>query len=138
MPHKQQLEQDILRKQRIQFGAENLRKPELKQYIDKRMTEKEDKLIAKQDEILKYLTLVLRGESSSEEIVIEGIGDGYSEAKTMQKAPSEKERLKAAELLGKRYSLFADKIEHSGKIENSLPLLESINRQLGGGNNGTK
>lgn len=138
MPHKQQLEQDILRKQRIQFGAENLRKPELKQYIDKRMAEKENELIAKQDEILKYLTLVLRGEASSEEIVIEGIGDGYSKAKTMKKAPSEKERLKAAELLGKRYSLFADKIEHSGKIENSLPLLESINRQLGGGNNGTK
>ena len=32
----------------------------------------------------------------------------------MQKAPDEKERLKAAELLGKRYGLFTDKVEVDG------------------------
>ena len=54
---------------------------------------------------------VLRGESIAQEIVVEGTGDGCSEARTMEKAPSEKERLKAAELLGKRYALFTDKVE---------------------------
>ena len=29
----------------------------------------------------------------------------------MQKAPSEKDRLKAAELLGKRYGLYTDRVE---------------------------
>ena len=83
----------------------------IKQYIDKRMAEKESELIADQDEVLKYLTSVLRGESQSEIVIVEGVGDGCSEARNIQKAPDEKERLKAAELLGKRYGLYTDKIE---------------------------
>jgi len=43
--------------------------------------------------------------------VIEGAGNGYSKATEMLKAPDEKERLKAAELLGKRHSLFTEKID---------------------------
>ena len=49
--------------------------------------------------------------SKSEVVVVEGAGEGYSEARTMEKAPDEKERLKAAELLGKRYGLYTEKIE---------------------------
>lgn len=93
------------------IGSENLNKPELKEYIERRMAEKEKNLIADQDEVLKYLTSVLRGESESEEIVIENVGDFTSEARTMKKAPSEKDRLKAAELLGKRYSLFKENVK---------------------------
>lgn len=93
------------------IATENLQKPLIKDYIDKRMAEKEKNLIAGQDEVLKYLTSVLRGESESEEIVVESIGDFMTEARTMKKAPSEKDRLKAAELLGKRYSLFKDSMK---------------------------
>ena len=93
------------------IGEQNLKKLELRKYIDERMAEKEKSLIADQDEVLKYLTSVLRGESESEEIVVESIGDFMSEARTMKKAPSEKDRLKAAELLGKRYSLFKDNVK---------------------------
>lgn len=93
------------------IGVENLKKPEIKKYIEQRMTEKEKELIADQDEVLKYLTSVLRGESRSTEIVIEGIGDGMSEARTIKKEPSEKDKLKAAELLGKRYGLYTDKVD---------------------------
>ena len=93
------------------IGNENLNKPEIKKVIEMRMTEKEKTLIADQDEVLKYLTAVLRGESESEEIVIESIGNFTSEARTMKKAPSEKDRLKAAELLGKRYSLFKESVK---------------------------
>lgn len=93
------------------IGVENLKKPEIKKYIEQRMAEKEKELIADQDEVLKYLTSVLRGESRSTEIVIEGIGDGMSEARTIKKEPSEKDKLKAAELLGKRYGLYTDKVD---------------------------
>lgn len=55
-------------------GADNLRKPQIKAYIDRRMAEKEADLIADQDEVLKYLTSVLRGESLSEIVVVEGKG----------------------------------------------------------------
>ena len=75
------------------------------------MAEKESQLIADQDEVLKYLTSVMRGESQSEIVVVEGVGDGMSEARAIQKAPDEKERLKAAELLGKRYGLYTEKVE---------------------------
>lgn len=81
----------------------------IKEYIEKRMAEKESELIADQNEVLRYLTAVMRGESTSEEIIVEGIGDGRSKARKLEKTPSEKDRLKAAELIGKRYGLFTDK-----------------------------
>ncbi len=93
------------------IASENLAKPNIKAYIDERMAEKESQLIATQDEVLKYLTSVLRGESQSTEIVVEGTGDGCSEARTLKKEPSEKDRLRAAELLGKRYGLYTDKVD---------------------------
>ncbi len=92
-------------------AARLLRNVKVQEYIAQRMAEKESELIADQDEVLKYLTSVLRGESRAQEIVVEGTGEGCSEARTMEKAPSEKERLKAAELLGKRYALFTDKVD---------------------------
>lgn len=99
------------------IATENLSKPVIKEYIKQRMAEKESALIADQDEVLKYLTSVLRGETQSEIVVVEGIGFGNSEARTMQKAPDEKERLKAAELLGKRYGLYTEKVEQNVDME---------------------
>ncbi len=93
------------------IATENLSKPVIKQYIDQRLKELDDKKIAKQEEVLQYLTSVLRGESESAIVVVEGCGDGYSEARTVKKTPDEKERLKAAELLGKRYRIFSEKSE---------------------------
>ena len=75
------------------------------------MAELASEKVATADEVIQYLTSVLRGSSEGEEIVVEGIGDGCSEARTMKKAPSEKERLKAAELLGKRYGLFKENLD---------------------------
>ena len=83
----------------------------VKKYIDDRMEELHNEKTADAQEVIEYLTSVLRGESTEQEIVVEGTGDGCSEARTMEKSPSEKERLKAAELLGKRYALFTDKVE---------------------------
>lgn len=100
------------KKSAYSIGVENLNKPELKKYIDERMKEKEDSLIAKQDEVLKYLTSVMRGESSSSVLAL--CGEGVQEV--IDKPPDEKERMKAAELLGKRYRLFTDKVEVEGAV----------------------
>jgi phage terminase small subunit len=89
------------------IASENLAKPNIKEYIDARMAEKENELIADQDEVLKYLTSVMRGKSVSN--VLARNEKGADEVK--EKPPDEKERLKAAELLGKRYGLYTDKIE---------------------------
>ena len=105
------------KKAAYQQGAENLKKPHIREYIDKRLEEINDKSIAKQEEVLQYLTEVLRGKSSATEIVVEMVGDGTSEAKLIVKPPSEKERIKAAELLGKRYGAFTDKVEVGADLE---------------------
>lgn len=110
------------RKTAYRTGADNLKKPQVEAYISQRMAEKESELIASQDEVLKYLTAVLRGESQSTEIVVEGIGDGCSEARTMMKKPSEKDRLKAAELMGKRYGLYTDKLELDADMELNITI----------------
>ena len=89
----------------------------IKEYIEQRMAEKESELIANQDEVLKYLTSVLRGESRSSVVVVESIGDFMSEARELEKSPDEKERLKAAELLGKRYGIFTEKVEQAVDME---------------------
>lgn len=83
----------------------------IKEQIARRMAEKESELIASQDEVLRYLTSVMRGESQSEIVVVVNTGDFSSKPEKVQKHPDEKERLKAAEQLGKRYGLFTDKFE---------------------------
>lgn len=98
------------------IATENLSKPVIKSYIDERLKELSDKKIANQQEVLEYLTSVLRGETQSEIVVVEGQGEGVSKAKPIQKAPDEKERLKAAELLGKRMGLFKDKLDVTANV----------------------
>ena len=97
-------------------GLKLLRNPKVAAYIQQRLAEIDSRRIADQTEVLAYLTSVLRGESRAEVVVVEGVGDGCSNATTMQKAPDERERLKAAELLGKRFGLFTDKINLEGVI----------------------
>lgn len=92
-------------------GSRLLTNADVKKYIDDRMEELHNEKTADAQEVIEYLTSVMRGESASEEIVVEGTGDGCSEARRVEKAPSEKDRLKAAELLGKRYALFTDRVD---------------------------
>lgn len=82
-------------------------KPEIRSAIDERMKEKESELIADQDEVLKYLTSVMRGKSNASVLARDEVGAD----RVIEKPPDEKERLKAAELLGKRYGLYTDRIE---------------------------
>lgn len=99
-----------------QTGSENLSKPDLKSYIEAELEKLHSAKIADAEEVMKYLTSVMRGETKATEIVTEFIGDGVSEARLMEKEPSEKERLKAAELIGKRYGLFTEKVDMSMKV----------------------
>lgn len=97
-------------------AARMLANVKIKAYIDEKMKQIGDENIADTKEVLKYLTSVLRGESQSSIVVVEGTGDGCSEAKVMKKAPDEKERLKAAELIGKRYGLFKESVDLAGAV----------------------
>lgn len=94
----------------------------VKKYIDDRMEELHNEKTTDAQEVIEYLSAVLRGESTAQEIVVVGTGDGCSKAKTVEKAPSEKERLKAAELLGKRYALFTDKVDMDTDLDLNITI----------------
>lgn len=96
------------------LASKLLTKASIREYLDEKLAELSSKKIASAEEVMEYLTSVLRGESSAEIVVVEGVGEGCSEARTMQKKPDEKERLKAAELLGKRYGLYTENVNVSG------------------------
>jgi len=89
------------------IGQENLKKPMVKEYIEKRMAEKEAALIADQTEVMQYLTSVMRGGSSSSVLARDEAGAD----RVIEKPPDEKERLKAAELLGRAHMMFTDKVQ---------------------------
>lgn len=78
----------------------------VKSYIKEQLDTLHDERTADAQEVIAYLTSVMRGKSEAEVVVIEGQGEGYSKAKRFKKAPDERERLKAAEMLGKRYGIF--------------------------------
>lgn len=79
----------------------------INQYIDDNLEIIQKESIAEADEIMRYLTRVLRAEEKEEILVY--VGDGIQEIQTIR--PSAKDRIKAAELLGKRYRMWTDKHE---------------------------
>ena len=79
----------------------------IKAYIEERLAELNSQKIADQEEILQYLTSVMRGEYREETLI--GMGQGFQETTYMDVGA--KDRIKAAELLGKRYSMWTDKQE---------------------------
>lgn len=95
---------------------------EMHQYIQDRLEEMQSKAIADATEVMQYLTSVLRGESKSS--VLSLCGDGCQEV--IEKNPDEKEKLKAAELLAKRYGLLTDKIG----VEGVVPIVISGDDEL--------
>ena len=90
-----------------QIGQQNLTKVDLKNYIQERMATKAQELIADSDEVMRYLTSVLRGKSEAHVLARDEIGAD----KIIAKPPDEKERLKAAELLGKAHMIFTEKVQ---------------------------
>jgi phage terminase small subunit len=93
------------------IGQENLTKPAIKICIDQKLKELEDARIADAKEVLQYLTSVMRGEAV-EEIV------GFTEfgAERVRKLPYVKDRVKAAELLAKRYGLLNENMNLTAEM----------------------
>lgn len=86
--------------ERTAYSAGNrlLKKVEVRQYIDERLAEMKESSIADTNEVMQFLSSTMRGD----------IPDQFG------LDPALNDRLKAAELLGKRYKMFTDKQEVSG------------------------
>lgn len=114
------------------IATENLRKPNIREYIEKRMAEKEAEQIADQNEVIKYLTSVMRREATESVVVTlseEETKYVEDEHGTMRKQTIKKEvpkvvqipaklsdANKAAELLGKRYGLYVEEQERAARL----------------------
>ncbi|WP_035051640.1 terminase small subunit [Carnobacterium pleistocenium] len=89
-----------------------LKNTKIKTYIDERLKELGDEKIAKQEEILQYLTSIMRGEQTEQ--ILRGMGEGYQQLIDIEVGA--KDRIKAAELLGKRYGMWTDKVDIFGEV----------------------
>ena len=116
------------------IATENLRKPNISEYIEKRMAEKEKSLIADQDEVMKYLTAVMRREmkdsvvvtlqSKTEKWVMDEETGKLKKQTITEEKPSVveipaqlRDANKAAELLGKAYGIYTDRVETEVDME---------------------
>lgn len=97
------------------MGSENLTKPYIKEYIELRLAEMEAARVADGSEVMEFLTGVMRGEQK----------DQFDLDASLQ------DRIKAAELIGKRYRLFVDKQETELKVE-PITIINDIPRSSDG------
>ena len=88
------------------IATENLQKPIIQNYISERMNNKQSELIASQDEVLQFLTEVMRGKKKDEKIITTADGECV-----VRQIANQSNQIKAAELLGKRYGIYTDRIE---------------------------
>lgn len=92
----------------------------IKSYIDTRLEELKSERVADQQEVMEYLTAVMRGEKTEPLLVLDGEGT----QRVVDAVPSVQSRTKAAELLGKRYRLFTDKVE--AEVNTSVTFVDDI------------
>ena len=88
-------------------GSRLLTKANVKAYIDEQLEKLQSERVADQQEVMEYLTAVMRGKKTEPLLVL----DGEGKQKVVDAIPPVQARTKAAELLGKRYRLFTDKQE---------------------------
>lgn len=95
------------------IGQRLLKNVEVQVYISEQLERIHSENTADTQEVMEYLTSVMRGKSLAH--VLAFVGDGCQEV--VEKPPDEREKLKAAELLGKRYGLYTDKVELDADTE---------------------
>lgn len=103
-------------------GCKILDNPRVKGYIDDRMADFERKAIASQEEVLSYLTSVMRGEQTEQVMVAGG--------EVIDVAIGAKDRIKAAELLGKRYGAWTERVDLVGNV--GVTIVDDIGGEANG------
>ena len=120
------------------IASENLAKPYIREYIDERLKEKEKQLVADQDEVMRYLTEVMRRQKTESVVVtLNKETSTYvpDENGTMRKQTIKeeipqvvkvpaylKDANKAAELLGKAYGLYKEKVDVDADMDLNITI----------------
>lgn len=103
-----------------------LEKDSVKTYIDTKLAEIQSQRIATVTEVMEYLTKGMRQELEEEVVVVEGCGDGCSDARIIKKKIGIKDSNKCAEMLAKRFGILSDKFS----VEGSIPIVISGDDEL--------
>lgn len=93
-----------------------LEKDSVKKYIEEQLEKVQSQRIATVTEVMEYLTRGLRQELEEEVVVVEGCGEGCSDAKIIRKKIGIKDSNKCAEMLAKRFGILSDKLSVEGNI----------------------
>ena len=88
-------------------ASQLLTNPNVKAYIDERLEKLKSERVADQQEVLEFLTAVMRGEVTEPLLVLDGEGT----QRVVSAVPNVSTRRSAAVDLGKRFGLFVDKQE---------------------------
>ena len=89
-----------------------LNREPVRRRLDEIKAEIDRSAVATAEEVAQYLTRVMRGVET--EPVLKGNGVGMQTE--IQQQVKARDRLKAAEMLGKHYGMFTDKVEMSGNV----------------------
>lgn len=99
-----------------QQGYKLLKHPEIHRRIQQTRDEMASKNIATIKEIEEFLSLAMHGKLDEQVVMTLGVGPGFTDIAKDRKEIELKDRIRAAELLGRRYGIFTDKHEHSGTV----------------------
>ena len=102
-------------------GSENLTKPNIKAAIDVRLAEMDAKRMASAEEVMQFLTTVMRGELEEEVVTSEGTGDGRTKTMIVKKHVGVHDRLDAAKQIARRYGL--DKLTVEQKSDDRVQII---------------
>lgn len=102
------------------MGSRLLKHVEIQRRIQQLRESYFDSTIASAKEAEAFLAQALRGEVQEEVIVTQSAGDGVSVTKIVRKQLPARDRIKAAELIGRRNSLFTDKVQVDGEVTISV------------------
>lgn len=92
-------------------GSQTLEKLSVKTYIDEQLKIMADKRIMNAEEVMQLLTAIARNEVREDVVLFGEHGSDIA-----SKGMSAKDRLKALELIGKRYTLWTDRQQIEGNL----------------------
>lgn len=102
-------------------AAKLLQNTTVKAAIDERLAKMDAERTANSDEVMQFLTTVMRGELEEEVVTSEGTGDGRTKTMIVKKHVGVHDRLDAAKQIARRYGL--DKLIVEQKSDDRVQII---------------
>lgn len=101
----------------IRQGYRLMNNKNIRKIIDEELEKINSEKIADGKEVMEYLTSIMRGEHKEQIALTVGVGEGMSEVAIINKEVNQKDRIKAAELLGKVYGIYTNNVDLNSNVQ---------------------